>query len=127
MLVKLTQKQQKALRLVEYFIPSNVKDWSSPVTKMNAYPQVGLHEVTESPNGVSAEAAFFQKTERGNLPVLVNDIPRLCSLLWGQRWMATNIQMWKESAEQGLIFPDDFNDEPEEVRELFMRKVWNDR
>lgn len=84
--MKLKPKQVKALENVSEFIPPWISDWGNRVVALNDNI-IGLNS-KESEDGVSAEEAFFMKTERGKLPEYVKDVPRLRALLWGQRWMA---------------------------------------
>lgn len=117
----MTNKQKKALRIVEWFIPSKI-DWAKAT---DSYHMVGLDSVSESANGVTPEEAFFLRSERGKLPDTVTNKARLAALLWGQRRMALQVAQWKEGRSEMIIFPSDFDEEPEEIKELFMSKVWN--
>lgn len=102
-MTNLSTKQQRALLRVERFIPSQV-DWASDRAALND-SSIGIAGVHESPDGASAESAFFMRTEHGRLPQSVTDKPRLRALLWGQHWMATHVAMWQEGMASGQIYP----------------------
>lgn len=90
----MTKKQLKTIRLVSDFIPSNVKDWKHPHVILND-GQIGIGNV-ENGGTISTYKAFFMKTEKGILPPKVKNKHVLRKLLWGQKWMATHVKMWKE-------------------------------
>lgn len=116
----LTKKQKNSLILTSWFIP-NVKDWNSlGATKNDSI--IGIVKVKEDPTGPSPEEAFFMRTDKGIVSSTVTNKAKLRALLWGQRWMATQEKMWRET-EKGVIFPSDFDKEPEPVR-LFVFKVF---
>ena len=120
----MTNKQIKALKTIEYFIPDHI-DWTSSKIKLS-FSYLGLTDIRESKEGVPANQAFFMKTERGKLPSKVDNIARLASLLCGQRYMAMQIKEWKQSLRYyvPLIYIDDFQKEPEYIKELLCREVF---
>lgn len=119
----MTTKQKKTLEIIEYFIPDHVK-WGHPTTKVTAYSAIGVFGLIQSRLGVSAEEAFFMRSERGKFPKKVKSLPRLVALLWGQRRMALHIQMWKDMNREGLLFIQDFDDEPEYIKKILVEKVF---
>ncbi|SRR5258708_5023602 len=131
--MNLTKKQLKAIQTVEWFIPNNIKNFNSKNTRLSSYPTVGLNPKARNwkKNGVSPEESFFSKTERGKIIKRVTDTPRLASLLWGHRWMATHIKMWQEGFSECILNPVDFVEEPEYIQEIAKKcclatgRLWN--
>lgn len=116
--MKLTKKQQKTLKIIEWFIP-DIKDWNSKLCRITGYGVIGLNPRKKNwKTGISAEEAFFLKTERGKLAGKVTNTPRLASLLYGQNRMALHVTTYKEDFEGGILHPQDFIDEPLYIQEL---------
>lgn len=119
--MKLTNKQQLALKRVEYFIPSHI-DWNSPLAKYYQWNDIGIIDVSESSDGIDPIQAFFMRSERGIMPYKVTDKYRFAALLWGQKWMATHIKIYKEDK---YCLPHDFLNEPDYIRSLILPEVFN--
>lgn len=117
MTMRYSQKQQRAIEAIEYFIPDHVS-WDHPTTKLTSYATVGCEQCEEAPDGCSAERAFFMKSEQGKLPKRVHDVGRLVALLWGHRYMALQVAMWTEDFEKGLLRPCDFDNDPLYIKTL---------
>jgi hypothetical protein len=117
----LTYKQERALKLVEFFIPGWV-NWDSPFSKYydpytNIYPQ-------QSKNGITAEDGYFMFTERGKMPAEVNNLKRFKQLYWGHKWMATQVKIWKQDTPVvGRLFEEDFSPEEKHIWEFYQREV----
>lgn len=110
----MSNKQKRALETIKYFIPDWVKDWD----KKSTYSDLGLFGVDELEEGIESEEAFFMKTEQGKLPRTVKNLDELASYLSGQRWMATQIKMWKEGFLECTTHPADFTKEPNYIQEI---------
>ncbi len=120
----LKPKQQKALDTVNWFSPPNWK-WNKTM-RLGSIQFLRLHGVrTSKKKGVSAEEAFFLKSERGKTPPYVTNLGEFCRLLWAQRHMAMTIKMWKEGFAEGTLLMSDFVDEPEYIQRLAEDCFWN--
>lgn len=127
------EKTRRAILVVEWFIPDI--DWqiciTDPFLKQSTLGLVGLKDVIEDPDGMSADEAFIFKSSHGKSPEKCKDLARLAALMWGQRWMATQIKVWKEAMAQAkrdksrihYIHSGDFKDEPKYIKELYW-KTW---
>jgi hypothetical protein len=113
-----SNRQKKALKIVSYFIPRWVTDWSSSISVIND-GFIGIDLVKESPTGFSPEDAFFLKTEHGKIPDNVTDKSQLRSLLWGQRWVSTQEKIWKKN--KNAFFPEDFSNTDPEIKEFIFK------
>jgi hypothetical protein len=122
--MKKTNKQIKALKIIEWFIPEWIKDWNK-VSRNDSL--IGITDVIESKDGIEAEEAFFMKTEKGKLPTKVKNKSRLRALLWGQKWTATQIGLWKEGLNNEESYPRiyDFKDEPDYIKEFVLPRLFN--
>jgi len=121
---RLTNKQLEALQTIEWFIPDWVK-WSTKVVTGLGFRRISSPEKTkQAEDGISPEEAFFLKSERGIDAPKVTDLGRLEALLWGQRWMAAQIKMWKQGLRDGVSLPSDFVDEPPYIQKLVKRTVF---
>lgn len=116
-------KREKAIKLIEWFIPHWIKDWNDPKVIINDN-LIGIEKILESEFGVDGEKAFFMKTEEGKLPENVSNKKRLRSLLWGQKWMAAQVKMWKEGSMEGAISKQDIQEEPEYIQEFINKTLW---
>lgn len=111
--MKLGKSREKALKHIEYFV--------SPEWKLDKHSdQWGVFSIPESSDGVSAEEAFFAKSEKGSFPksLTIGERQRLLALLWGQRWMATHEKMWREGFAECSLSPSDFKKEPGFIQEM---------
>lgn len=98
--MKQTKKRERTIQILEHFIPSG--DWSTIVKNL---PE--SKTIQEKPDGVTAEEAFFQKSERGIQPTAVTNVVRYLQLLYAQRRMALQITEWKKDLKSGLLRMDD--------------------
>lgn len=122
---KLTNNREKELKIIEWFIPTHC-DWKHPHTVKND-GMIGIVEVSESPDGLPAEEAFFMKSETGKFPEKVLDKPKLRSLLWGKIWRERHIgvdaDLWMGGIKDGTFSLSNFEDEPPEIYE-FVKKFF---
>jgi hypothetical protein len=95
------KKQLKTIRLVSNFIPLNVVNWKDGAVLLGD-GQIGIQNI-ENGGNISAYKAFFMKTERGILPPKIKNKHVLRKLLWGQKWMAAHVKMWKEGISEGIF------------------------
>jgi hypothetical protein len=116
----MNEKKKRTIQTLEWFIPDLPKESFLLGNSLNL---IGLLGIEESIEGSTAEEAFFLKSERGIKVERCKDLSRLAQLMWGQRWMAAHIKMWKEGILEGSSLPQDFDTEPDYIRELFM-KCW---
>lgn len=98
--MRLTTKQNKALKLIAYFI--------RPTWDMRLVPE--RNTIEESPEGVSPEQAFFDKSDKGISHKKITNKGRYLALLYGHRWMTYHEKAWREGFEEGVLLPEDFND-----------------
>src|SRR2546421_9154 len=116
--MKLTKKQQQTIIVVEYFIPESITG-NFPLDRLQNYKgDFKLNDIEEDKNGISAEEAFFMKTERGKLPKTVSDMRRFIQLLWGQRHMAMHEKMYRIEFSHGRLFLQEFANDPEPVQKF---------
>ena len=130
--MKLTKKQQERIKAIEWFMPEAVKDWGHKHVRASSYAILGLNSKKKNWKlGLSAEEAYFLKTDKGILAGKVSNTPRFASLLQGHRYMALQMTMWKEDFEKGLLFPEDFKNEPDYIKKLAQQcceqtgRIWN--
>jgi hypothetical protein len=112
--LRLTTKQQRALQLIEWMI--------NPKWKHDTVPEQNM--IREDPSAVSAEQAFFDKSERGIQHTVVSNKKRYLDLLYGHRWLAAHVKMWKEGINEGSCLVQDFIFEPLYIREFILREVF---
>ena len=116
----LTPRREKELKIIEWFIPDNC-DWNNrKVIFLDNY--IGISDIEENPNGITAEEAFFMRSERGKFPVNCKNKARLRAILWGKTWRERHLsEVWDKSC----MFPQDFLDEPAYIREFVLAKFFN--
>ena len=113
-------KQSKTIDTIKWFIPESIKTWLKATT---GDAEIGILNVIQSRKGVSAEEAFFLKTERGIMPAKVKSKTQLRKLLWGHKRMAMHEKMWKEGMIEHTLFEWDFKSEPEYIQKI-ARSIW---
>jgi len=120
---KFSQKQQKELKLIEWFIPKK-HDWKHPHIILHD-DEIGITGVKEDKNGVTAEEAFFMRSERGKFPKSVKNKARLRVLLYGKMWRERHYsEIWDRKYPPLLS---DFDDTPDYVREFFKKWMINSK
>lgn len=117
----MTNKRQNTLKILEYFIPTNVTDWTRP----HIMSSLGISNVIESHEGIDSEQAFFDYSERGVRATNVTNLNRFAELVSAQRWMAAHVKMWREGKSEGTLSLSDFDNEPEFIRVLVEKKVFS--
>jgi hypothetical protein len=103
-MTKLSNKQKKAIELIEEFIPKILRN-------PNRLTHYYCPELNIPIGGKSAVEAFFDYTDRGIFPKQVQDPIRFAQLLYGHRWMATHEKMYRECFLEGNLFLEDFKNE----------------
>ena len=132
--MKLTEKQEQALKLVEYFVPGWV-DWekiarfnlSLPLHKYkDKKGKEKLKEMEESADGQDPIEAFFMISERGSVPEKITSFNKLSRLLWGQRWIAAHVKMWKVGRNEGVLYFEDFNNNetPDCIKNFVKKQIF---
>jgi hypothetical protein len=86
---KLTKGRERELKICEYFINPNWKDFKSLMwnkdSSINLITQTGrIVKAIEDKEGVSAEEGYFSITERGKKNIRVADIKRFLNLWYGR-------------------------------------------
>lgn len=130
----MTAKQTRVLKTIEWFIPN--KDWYSHEMSYNLQaPQHKYEEwdkkegkmirkekaILESNDGADPITSFFMYTERGNAPEKVKGLIEFIKLVWGHRRMTLHEKMWREGFEEGILYPSDFNEDPEYIQKIAQR------
>lgn len=95
----MNKKQKKIIKLLEYF-SQGVVFKKAPIT-----------------DGISAEEAFFLFTDQG-ITDKIADRNRFNRLMYGHKMLSLHEKMWREDFANGLLSLKDFENEPEEVKEL---------
>lgn len=114
-------KRKLTIQKIMWFTESN---WNFDTTPEN-------NLVKESKDGKDAEEAFFEYSEQGKMPNVVNDKNRFLTLLYGLRWMTTHEKMWREGFAEGTSHPVDFEDEPIYIKDMAKKaceqtgRMWN--
>lgn len=109
--MKISKKQQKTLEIAHYF-SRKVKATSQ---NLGYY---GLSECKQSPKGISAEEAFLATTDRGLKKLIVKNLSKYLSLLIGHNNAAIHMKMWSEGFRERTLLMNDFDDEPQVIKEL---------
>ena len=130
--MRLSSKQNNEIKIIEWFIPEWVLDWNGAQIKFsdstvfswkNKKGKKKVKNIRESPNSkCGPEEAFLMRSESGRFPNWVRDKGRLRSLLWGKIWRERHLsEIW---ILDGTLFPQDFLEEPEYIREFIFPRVF---
>jgi hypothetical protein len=121
---KLTNKRRKALSTIKYFIPKLDYD-----LKCGGSYNTYIKGVKQSEDGMDPVEAFFRMTDEGYKVEVVNDLEEFTRLVVGHRRMTLTVGSWIEGVGDITVF--DFEDEPKEIGELWIKtlsseqsKVW---
>lgn len=107
---KLNRKAKNKIKQIEWFIPNF--DWNSRAN----IP--GAHEYIEHGDGIDAELAFLDWTDRGIRHKEINGVARYLSLVEGLRRMTLQMTQWAEGFQEGTLFLSDFDNEPDYIKAL---------
>jgi len=108
--MELTKKQIEVIHALEYFIPERY-DGSVP-----RFGENNLYK--ERDDGVTAEEAYFLKTNKGQESEYIKDVKRYNKLLSGHWRLSLHVSMWEEGFTEGTLFLEDFESEPDYIRKL---------
>lgn len=115
--MRISNKQRKTIAIARYFSVASREDIRHRFTPEDL-TYYGLTDCTEVDDGYSAEEAFLMLTDRGIRDMKVTDLTKLLRLLVGHNRAALQVKAWSEGFREGILYMIDFEDEPEEIKEL---------
>lgn len=89
-------RQRRIIERLDQMLPMNY-DGTMP-------PFGGADLSRESADGITAEEAFFLKTDRGIESSKIKDVRRYNQLLAAHRRLSLNVEFWKEALEHGYMW-----------------------